>query len=434
MKLAVIGTGYVGLVSGACLADAGNKVTCIDIDSDKINELRAGKIPIFEPGLESIVERTQARGRLSFTTDFAEGIREATIIMIAVGTPQDEDGSADLAAVEVVARQIAEAATEAKLVVTKSTVPVGTADRVRRILQDHSDLPHRIASNPEFLKEGDAVNDFTRPDRIVLGVDDDLSRQELEALYEPFNRQKPRTLTMGIRSAEMTKYAANGMLATRISFMNEMARLCEEVGADIEEIRFGIGSDSRIGPAFLYAGCGYGGSCFPKDVKALAHTGRSHGVPLRLLEATDQVNQEQRRVLIGKVQDVLGSDLTGKTIAVWGLAFKAKTDDMREAPALYCLPEFLKAGARVQAHDPVAMTNARLELPAGVNYAHGAYEALEGADLLVIFTDWADYRAPDFDRIKSSLSEAIVIDGRNLYSPEKMRQLGFQYHCIGRPS
>ncbi|MBM65877.1 MAG: UDP-glucose 6-dehydrogenase [Myxococcales bacterium] len=434
MKLAVIGTGYVGLVSGACLADAGNHVTCIDIDGEKIARLQAGEVPIFEPGLERIVQRTQARERLFFTTDLAEGIRHATVVMIAVGTPQDEDGSADLAAVEVVARQIAQAATDAKLVVTKSTVPVGTADRVRRILEAHSDLAHRVASNPEFLKEGDAVNDFTRPDRIILGVEDEQSREELEALYEPFNRKERRTLTMGVRSAEMTKYAANGMLATRISFMNEMARLCDEVGADIEEIRFGIGSDSRIGPAFLYAGCGYGGSCFPKDVKALAHTGRRHGVPLRLLEATDQVNQEQRRILIRKVHDVLGADLRGKTLAVWGLAFKAKTDDMREAPALYCIPAFLEAGARVQAHDPVAMDNARKELPAGVHYAQGAYDALEGADALVIFTDWSDYRAPDLERIKSSLKAAIIIDGRNLYSPQKMGRMGFRYHCIGRPS
>ena len=278
------------------------------------------------------------------------------------------------------------------------------------------------------------MNDFTRPDRIILGVEDEQSRQELEALYAPFNRKERRTLTMGVRSAEMTKYAANGMLATRISFMNEMARLCDEVGADIEEIRFGIGSDSRIGPAFLYAGCGYGGSCFPKDVKALAHTGRSHGVPLRLLEATDQVNQEQRHILIQKVQAVLGTDLRGKTLAVWGLAFKAKTDDMREAPALYCIPAFLEAGARVQVHDPVAMEKARKELPEGIHYMPGAYEALEGADALVIFTDWSDYRAPDFERMKSSLNAALVVDGRNLYAPEKMRELGFQYHCIGRPS
>jgi len=355
------------------------------------------------------------------------------VVMIAVGTPQDEDGSADLVAVETVARAIAEAATDAKLVVTKSTVPVGTADRVSAILAAHSDLPHRVASNPEFLKEGDAVNDFTRPDRIILGVADEQSREDLEALYEPFNRKERRTLTMGVRSAEMTKYAANAMLATRISFMNELSRLCDEVGADIEEIRFGIGSDSRIGSAFLYAGCGYGGSCFPKDVKALAHTGRHHGVPLRILEATDAINQEQRRILIGKVKTLLGDDLTGKTLAVWGLAFKAKTDDMREAPALYSIPAFLAAGARVQAHDPVAMENARQELPEGVIYCDGAYDALEGADALVIFTDWSDYRAPDFDRMKKSLNQPLVVDGRNLYSRRKMADLGLEYHCIGRP-
>ena len=441
MKVTVIGTGYVGLVTGACLADVGNEVLCVDIDAAKVERLRAGDIPIYEPGLDGIVRRNAQAGRLRFTTDAAEGARFGVVQMIAVGTPPDEDGSADLQYVLEAARQIARHMPDWRVIVDKSTVPVGTADRVEQAVQAELDargaqLGFAVVSNPEFLKEGAAIEDFTKPDRVVLGVEDERAESVMRELYAPFQRSSDRTIVMSRRSAELTKYAANAMLATRISFMNEMANLADRLGADIEDVRRGIGSDPRIGYPFLYAGTGYGGSCFPKDVKALVRTGQEAEVQLRVLEAVEAVNDRQKTVLLDKARLRFGANLSGRRFAVWGLAFKPNTDDMREAPSVALIQGLLAAGATVSAYDPVSMHEARRVLgePGGLQYAEHPMAALEGADALMIVTEWKEFRSPDFAAVGAMLRQPVVFDGRNLYDPRLMAQRGIEYHGIGRPN
>jgi UDPglucose 6-dehydrogenase len=431
MNITVVGSGYVGLVVGGCLAETGNAVVCADVDQAKIDGLRNNVLPIYEPGLDDYVERNQKQGRLSFTTNIGEAIASADVVFIAVGTPPDEDGSADLRHVLSVAEEIGRHMTRELVVVTKSTVPVGTAAKVSAAVNRHAQLPFHMCSNPEFLKEGAAIDDFMKPDRVVIGVESDHARSVMAELYAPFVRTGKPILFMDLPSAEMTKYAANAMLATRISFMNEIANLCEVVGADVDQVRKGIGSDTRIGPAFLFPGPGYGGSCFPKDVKALVRTARACDVPLRVLDAVEHANDEQKHVLFKKVQACLGS-VKGKRVALWGLAFKPNTDDMREAPALILIEELLGAGAEVVAHDPVAMHETERRIGRTITYAESSYAALADADALIVVTDWNEYRHPDFERIKSTLRTAIVVDGRNLYDAQKMRALGFTYASIGR--
>jgi len=439
MKLSVIGTGYVGLVTGACFAEMGNDVQCIDTDADKIERLMRGELPIFEPGLKEIVERNVAGGRLHFTTDVKDGVRFGTILFIAVGTPPDEDGAADMQHVLAAARTIGQHMTDYKLVVDKSTVPVGTADLVRQAIADAMcargvDVPFSVVSNPEFLKEGAAIEDFMRPDRIVVGADDDRARLLMQALYSPFQRQRDKLVMMDIRSAELTKYAANAMLATRISFMNEMALLAEKLGADIEQVRRGIGTDPRIGPQFLYAGCGYGGSCFPKDVKALLHSAGQVGEPLHVLDAVERANERQKRVLVDRIVARYGMDLAGRHFALWGLAFKPDTDDLREAPSRVIVAELAARGARITAHDPEATPAARQAFghTPGLTFADTPMQALEGADALVIVTEWRAYRSPDFDRMGSTMRARVIFDGRNLFDPALMNAAGFEYWPIGR--
>jgi len=432
MKVTVIGTGYVGLVAGAGFAETGNDVICADIDEEKIARLNGGEIPIYEPGLEPLVKRNLASGRLQFTTDVPHSVKASDIILIAVGTPPDEDGSADLKHVLKVARTIGQAMNGEKIVITKSTVPVGTAVKVRDAIQSETDRPVHVCSNPEFLKEGAAVEDFMKPDRVVLGVDSDYAGEVLSELYSPFVRTGNAVLLMDIAAAEITKYAANAMLATRISFMNTMAQLCEATGADVDMVRRGIGSDSRIGSAFLFPGVGYGGSCFPKDVKALARTMRDCGADAAILEAVEAVNETQKRFLLERVLDRFGEDLTGRRFAVWGLAFKPNTDDMREAPSLVTIPALLARGAEVSASDPVAMEEARRHFEDRITYHPNNYDALEGADALLIHTEWLPYRRPDFQRVREALVNPIVFDGRNLYRTERMKELGFEYYSVGR--
>ena len=432
MHITVVGTGYVGLVVGACLAETGGDVICVDVDEAKIDGLKRNVLPIYEPGLDALVERNQAQGRLLFTTDIRSAMADAQVVFIAVGTPPDEDGSADLRHVLAVAEQIGEHMQREIVVVTKSTVPVGTAARVAATISTRARHPFHMCSNPEFLKEGAAVEDFLRPDRVVLGIETDFARGVMAELYAPFVRTGKPILFMDIPSAEMTKYAANAMLATRISFMNEIANLCERIGADVDLVRKGIGSDARIGPSFLFPGPGYGGSCFPKDVKALARTARDAGAPLRILEAVEEVNEHQKRRLFAKVKAALRGSVDGARVAVWGLAFKPQTDDMREAPSLTLIEELLRAGAQVVAHDPAAMHEAKRRLDGKVEFADSNYDALKGADALVVVTDWNEYRHPDFARIRDALRKPIVVDGRNLYDPRKMESLGFTYLSIGR--
>ena len=434
MNITVVGTGYVGLVAGACFAETGSQVVCADVDQKKIDGLKKNILPIYEPGLDSLVERNQAQGRLVFTTDVASAVKSAEVVFIAVGTPPDEDGSADLSYVLAVAETIGKHQTRELVVVTKSTVPVGTAAKVHAAVAKHAKLPFHVVSNPEFLKEGAAVDDFLKPDRVVLGVESDFARSVMAELYSPFVRTGKPIIFMDVPSAEMTKYAANAMLATRISFMNEIANLCEKVGANVDLVRKGIGSDGRIGPSFLFPGPGYGGSCFPKDVKALLHTSEDRGAPMLVLRAVEDANDRQKHRLFEKLQGVLGAGLTGSRIAIWGLAFKAQTDDMRESPALTLIESLLAAGATVTGHDPAAMHEAERRLGTKIRYAKTNYDALDGADALVVVTDWNEYRFPDFARIKAALSKPIVIDGRNLYDPAKMAQLGFTYRSIGRGS
>ncbi|HEU0053938.1 MAG TPA: UDP-glucose/GDP-mannose dehydrogenase family protein [Longimicrobium sp.] len=440
MKVAVVGSGYVGLVAGAGLAETGNEVVCADIDAGKIDRLNRGEIPIYEPGLEPLVERNLHEGRLSFTTDVARAVAEAEVIFIAVGTPPGEDGSADLQHVLAVADTIGRSMPEdgpEKIVITKSTVPVGTAAKVRDRIRAHTARTFHVCSNPEFLKEGAAVRDFMKPDRVVVGVDSEHARARLAELYAPFVRQGNPVLFMDIASAEITKYAANAMLATRISFMNTIAGLCEAVGADIGQVRVGIGSDERIGPAFLYAGIGYGGSCFPKDVKALVHTLRACGVDPAILEGVERVNAGQKAVLVERVREHFGDRLEGRVFAVWGLSFKPETDDMREAPSLTVVRALCEAGARVRAHDPEARHEAGryfadlLETGALTLCEHN-YDCLEGADALLVLTEWHQYRTPDFARIRAALREPVVFDGRNLWEPRRMAELGFRYVSVGR--
>ena len=434
MNISVIGTGYVGLVVGACLAETGNTVCCADIDKKKIERLKTNDIPIYEPGLEPLVERNQKEQRLSFTTELREAIASADVVFIAVGTPPGEDGAADLKYVLQVAELIGRHMTREIVVVTKSTVPVGSAAKVAKAVAQEAKFPFHVCSNPEFLKEGDAVEDFMRPDRVVLGVDSAHARRVMTDLYAPFVRTGKPVLLMDISSAEMTKYAANGMLATRISFMNEIANLCDKLGANVDFVRRGIGSDSRIGQSFLFPGPGYGGSCFPKDVKALVRMGAESGVPLDVLAAVESANERQKTVLLTKIRCALGDNLAGRRVAVWGLAFKAGTDDMREAPSLTLIEALLDEGVSVCAHDPAALDHARGLLGNRIDYAETNYEALAGADALVVVTDWNEYRHPDFERVKRTLKQPVIVDGRNLYDVEKMRELGVRYHSIGRPS
>jgi UDPglucose 6-dehydrogenase len=439
MKLSVIGTGYVGLVSGACLADTGNEVLCVDLNGAKIAALNEGRIPIFEPGLEPIVQRNRAAGRLQFTTDVAASVAHGALQFIAVGTPPGEDGSADLNHVVAAARAIGRHMQEPRVIAIKSTVPVGTADRVRAAVADELEkrgaaIGFSVVSNPEFLKEGAAVEDFTRPDRIVIGSEDAHAVEMLRQLYAPFQRNRDRILTMSVRSAEFTKYAANAMLATRISFMNELANLAESIGADIEEVRQGVGADPRIGTHFLYAGAGYGGSCFPKDVKALLHTAEDAGRPLRVLAAVEHVNDSQKRVLADKIRARFGTDLRGRRFALWGLAFKPNTDDLREAPSLDLIADLVGAGASVRAYDPVAREAARSLFAdeVRVEIVDSSDAALEGADALAIVTEWREFRSPDFERIRERLKTPAIFDGRNLYDPAALRALGIEYFPIGR--
>ncbi|MDE1943440.1 MAG: UDP-glucose/GDP-mannose dehydrogenase family protein [Betaproteobacteria bacterium] len=440
MKISIIGTGYVGLVSGACLAEVGNHVLCLDVDPRKIEILKSGGIPIYEPGLEAMVRRNVAAGRLSFTTDVAESVAYGQVQFIAVGTPPDEDGSADLQHVVAAARSIGRHMTTTKVVVDKSTVPVGTADKVRAAIQEELTaralaVPFSVVSNPEFLKEGAAVDDFMRPDRIVVGADDPHAIDVMRALYAPFQRNHERLILMDVKSAELTKYAANAMLATRISFMNELALLAERLGADIERVRQGIGSDPRIGYQFLYPGCGYGGSCFPKDVQALMRTASDQKLELKILQAVEDVNLRQKSVLLDKIVARFGEDLAGHHVAVWGLAFKPNTDDMREAPSRVLIDGLRARGATVAAYDPVAMDEARRiygDTPEGLRFSASPEDALTGADALVIVTEWKEFRSPDFDEIKATLRHPLIYDGRNLYEPALVRQAGLEYHGIGR--
>ena len=439
MKITVIGTGYVGLVTGTCLAEVGNEVLCLDVDPNKIEILKSGGIPIYEPGLEDMVKRNVAAGRLSFTTDIEESVKFGQIQFIAVGTPPDEDGSADLQYVVAAARNIGRHMTDYRLVVDKSTVPVGTADKVKAALQEELakrgvSIAFNVASNPEFLKEGAAVDDFMKPDRIVIGTDSERATQLLRQLYAPFQRNHDRLTVMDVRSAELTKYAANAMLATRISFMNELAVLAEKLGADIEQVRHGIGSDPRIGYHFLYAGCGYGGSCFPKDVQALRRTGQENGIPLRVLDAVEEANDAQKHILVNKLTARFGTNLEGKRFAMWGLAFKPNTDDMREAPSRTMLEALWSMGASVSAYDPAAMEETRRIYGerADLLLVDSPMDALKGADALLIVTEWKVFRSPNFDTMKSLLKTPLVFDGRNLYEPRAMREMGFDYLPIGR--
>ncbi|HEY1437697.1 MAG TPA: UDP-glucose/GDP-mannose dehydrogenase family protein [Casimicrobiaceae bacterium] len=440
MKITMIGTGYVGLVTGTCFAEVGNHVMCLDVDAGKIETLKRGGVPIHEPGLEEMIRRNVSGGRLRFTTDIDAAVAHGTLQFIAVGTPPDEDGSADMQHVITAARNIGCRMVESKIIVDKSTVPVGTADRVRETIA--AELARRgvklafaVASNPEFLKEGAAVEDFMRPDRVVIGSDDERAIGLLRAVYAPFQRNHERLLVMDVRSAELTKYAANAMLATRISFMNELANLADALGADIEQVRKGIGSDPRIGYRFLYPGAGYGGSCFPKDVKALQATAEHHGRPLKILAAVEAVNDAQKKLLLEKIRQRLGTDLADKTFAVWGLAFKANTDDMREAPSQTLVRGLLDRGASVMAYDPVAMEEARrvFGTTARLGYAASPMDAVTGADAVVVVTEWQEFRSPDFSELKRTLRQPLLFDGRNLFDPKEVRAAGLEYFGIGRP-
>jgi len=439
MRVTIFGSGYVGLVTAACLADAGNHVVCVDIDQQKIERLNRGEVPIYEPGLDALLERNIKAGRISFTTDAAKGIEHGLFQLIAVGTPPHEDGTADLRHVLTVARTIGENLGRYAIVMTKSTVPVGTADKVKAEvaaaqLRRNEVVEFDVVSNPEFLKEGAAIEDFMRPDRIVVGTDNPRTVELLRALYEPFTRNRERFVVMDVRSAELTKYAANAMLATKISFMNELANIAERVGADIEKVRLGIGSDPRIGYEFIYPGLGYGGSCFPKDVQALIRSARSAQYEARLLESVEAVNRAQKGFLLAKMRRHFAENLKGKKIAIWGLAFKPNTDDMREAPSLTVIRELLEAGALVQAFDPVAIPAARgfLGEHRGLTFTASAHAAVEGADALAIVTEWKEFRSPDFDHLKSALKQPVIFDGRNLYNPELMQRMGFFYYGVGR--
>ncbi len=436
MKITIVGTGYVGLVSGACFAEMGVDVTCVDTDREKIGMLREGRIPIYEPGLEELVRRNAAEGRLHFATDLAECLDRSEAVFSAVGTPPGEDGAADLTHVLDVARTFGRHIRKYTVLVTKSTVPVGTARRIGQTIREElrargEEVPFDVAANPEFLKEGAAIKDFMSPDRVVVGVESERARRLLSRLYRPFLINNFRVLFMDIASAEMTKYAANAMLATRISFMNDIANLCDRVGADVEMVRKGIGSDARIGTKFLYPGCGYGGSCFPKDVKALARTGREYGNPMRIVEAVDRVNEEQKKIVYDKLRRILGP-LEGKTVALWGLAFKPETDDVRESPALVTVRLLLEAGAAVRAYDPAAMETARRQLGGAVTYARTIYDAAEGADAIALMTEWKQFRMPSWRVVERAMRGDLVVDGRNIFDRDEVVAAGFRYVGIGK--
>ena len=441
MNLTVIGTGYVGLVSGTCFAEMGNTVTCIDVDANKIENLKQGIIPIYEPGLEAMVTRNIKNKSLHFSTDLSSHLEKCDIAFIAVGTPMGDDGSADLKYVLQVAREIGKHITHSLIVVDKSTVPVGTADKVKATIQAELDkrgvsIPFDVVSNPEFLKEGDAINDFMKPDRVVIGADNDEAAKKMRTLYSPFFRSSvDRLISMDVRSAEMTKYVANAMLATKISFMNEIANICELVGADVNKVRIGIGSDSRIGYSFIYPGSGYGGSCFPKDVKALKKTAEEHGYSAQLISSVEVVNDKQKMVIANKVVKRFGEDLNGKTFAVWGLAFKPETDDMREAPAIYIIQDLVRRGAKIQAYDPKAMEEAQhfyLKDLEGITYHNSKYETLQNADAMILLTEWKEFRSPDFEELKVQLNSPIIFDGRNQYNDALMAERGIEYYQIGK--
>ena len=432
MKITVIGTGYVGLVAGACLADMGNDVICVDNNEEKLQKLEQGIIPIYEPGLEELVKSNVLENRLSFTSDLDMAVKKSEVCFIAVGTPQDEDGSADLQYVMGVAEQIAKAMNGYKVIVDKSTVPVGTAEKVAEIIRQYTEHSFDVVSNPEFLKQGNAVDDFLHPDRVVIGSNSDKATAIMQEIYSPFFRTGNRVIVMDVKSAEMTKYASNSFLATKISFMNEIANLCEKVGADAEMVRVGMSTDSRIGNKFLFPGLGYGGSCFPKDVKALIKTGSDYGVDMNIIKSADNVNKLQRSLFIDKIIARFGEDLSGKTFAVWGLAFKPKTDDMREAPAITIIEDLLKRGAKVKAYDPKAMILAKRIFGDKITYCQKSYDALDGADAMLLLTEWNEFRRPDFERIKGLLKTPIIFDGRNQYNGERLTQSGFEYICVGK--
>ena len=432
MKLSVIGTGYVGLVQGACFADTGNNVICMDIDKKKINSLKKGTIPIYEPGLEELVRKNVQEGRLEFTTSIKTAVQKSDIIFLCLPTPPSEDGSADLTHVLSVANQIAELANGEKIVVSKSTVPVGTVDKIRQVLKKKAKHPMEVVSNPEFLKEGSALQDSLKPDRVVIGTRSKKTAATLQELYDPFVRTGNPIIVMDERSSEMTKYAANAFLATKISFMNELANLCEEVGADIDSIRRGIGSDPRIGKQFLFPGVGYGGSCFPKDVKALVMTAEQYGNALTILRSVDKVNEEQKRVLLRKLNKHFKNQLKGMTIVLWGLSFKPQTDDIREAPSLVMIRELLDAGAKVRAHDPIANTMVEPLFRGKVEFCENCYDALKDADALLVVTEWNEFRRPDFSKMKKLMKKPVILDGRNIYDPKEMKEKGFIYYSIGR--
>ena len=437
MKIAIVGTGYVGLVTGTCFAEMGTEVFCVDVNTEKIENLKQGIIPIYEPGLEDMVHRNQQAGRLHFTTDLTECLDEVEVLFSAVGTPPDEDGSADLKYVLEVARTVGRNMKKHILVVTKSTVPVGTAKKVRRAIQEELDkrgveIEFDVASNPEFLKEGAAISDFMSPDRVVVGVESERAEELMTRLYRPFLLNNFRVIFMDVPSAEMTKYAANAMLATRISFMNDIANLCEIIGADVNMVRKGIGSDNRIGNRFLYAGIGYGGSCFPKDVKALINTAKQNNYPMRILQAVEEVNDEQKSLLFHKLEKHFNGDLKGKRIAIWGLAFKPETDDMREAPSLVLIEKLLAAGCEVYAYDPVAVEESKRRIGDAIHYAKDIYDAVVDADALMLVTEWKEFRMPSWSAIKKLMATPLVLDGRNIYDIKEMEENGFVYHCIGR--
>jgi len=442
MKLTMVGTGYVGLVTGTCFAQMGNTVTCVDIDQAKVARLRQGEIPIYEPGLDALVSENVARNTLSFTTDLGEALATAEVVFIAVGTPMGDDGSADLQYVLQVAKDIGRLMSHRVVIVDKSTVPVGTADLVKQAVANAQkergvSIPFAVVSNPEFLKEGAAIDDFMKPDRVVIGADNAEALEVMRDLYKPFTFSHDRFISMDVRSAEMTKYAANAMLATKISFMNEMANICERIGADVNKVRVGIGSDARIGYSFIYPGCGYGGSCFPKDVRALEKSARDHGYDARILQAIEAVNFDQKKVLGSKIVERFGQDLKGKTFAIWGLAFKPETDDMREAPALTLISDLIGRGAEVTAYDPKAIDEARVhylkDVPS-IRYAESKYDAAKEADALILVTEWKEFRSPDFDELGRVMRKKVIFDGRNQYSRERLLPLGFEYHSIGTSS
>jgi len=433
LNICVIGVGYVGLVAGTCLAESGNEVICADIDEEKINLLKQGKVPIYEPGLEELIERNLKEGRLSFTTDLDRAIQSSEVIFIAVGTPSLPDGSADLSAVYQVARRIGKNLNGYKIIVTKSTVPVGTGDEIEKIIKQESGSDDfDVVSNPEFMKEGAAVEDFMKPDRVIIGTDSERAFEIMEQIYEPFVRTENPIIRMDRRSAEMTKYTANAFLATKISFINEMANICERVGANIDSVRRGIGFDKRIGFQFLFPGVGYGGSCFPKDVNALIRTAQQNGFEAKILKAVQSVNLNQKQRLVERIRQHYGERIKGLLLAVWGLAFKPRTDDMREAPSIVIIKKILESGAKVRAYDPVAMENAKRIFGKQISYGQNPYQTLEGASGLVIVTEWSEFRRPNFEKIKQLLKEPVIFDGRNLFEPKKMKELGFDYYSIGR--